>query len=892
MSSAPRPELDKRFDPQTFEMRWYRLQEESGQFRPEVAAEDARPFTLVIPPPNVTGRLHVGHALGRTLEDVLARWRRMQGRAVLWVPGVDHAGIATQMVVERDLTERTGKTRHDLGREPFLAICREWADARRGDILNQIRRLGCSCDFSREYYTLDAARSKAVRRVFSELYHQGLAYRDSRMVNWCPRCATVLSDLEVNHVESSGQLWSVAYPLEDGSGEVVVATTRPETMLGDTAVAVHPEDERYTAIVGKKVRLPLTDRLIPVIADEMVDRKFGTGVVKITPAHDPNDFEAGRRHGLPQVVVIGFDGKMTAETGPAYAGLERGAARKKVLADLREQGLRRDDKPHVSAVGRCQRCDTVLEPLVSLQWFVKIKPLADKAVAATEAREVTFTPELWKKTYDEWMKNIRDWCVSRQLWWGHEIPAWYCPEGHVTVPRPGEEADPATCAVCGDAKLERDGDVFDTWFSSWLMPLSVLGWPEKKEDLARFYPTDVMVTGFDILFFWVARMIMAGVWFDGKVPFREVFLHGLVRDERGQKMSKTKGNVIDPLVMCDEYGADAVRFALAVLSGTGRDLPFGTTRVAASRAFATKVWNAARFAMGMIGEAPVAEEPDFASLGRVDRWILDRLATTAQKVNESLEVFRFDEAANALYAFFWTEFCDGYVEMVKQVLRDESLAEEEKAKTRAVLRRVLLDSLALLHPFMPFVSCEIREALNGDGAKLPVLPYPAGRDDWRDPFAVEVVETLRETATRIRNLRAERGMAQTEALDAGLEVPEGEVAEALRAHAPLLSHMARLSSLAVAPKVELPNAFHDHVGVAGLVVALPRKELSAEETAKLRKEIAAVEKEIEGVNRKLGDEAFLARAPQAVVEKARKQLEELGARRARLVTNLGEDAGR
>ncbi|MDX9733737.1 MAG: valine--tRNA ligase, partial [Thermoanaerobaculia bacterium] len=606
MSSAPRPELDKRFDPQAFEMKWYRLQEESGQFRPEVAAEDARPYTLVIPPPNVTGRLHVGHALGRTLEDVLARWRRMQGRAVLWVPGVDHAGIATQMVVERDLTERTGKTRHDLGREPFLTICREWADARRGDILNQIRRLGCSCDFSREYYTLDAARSKAVRRVFSELYHQGLAYRDSRMVNWCPRCATVLSDLEVNHVESSGQLWSVAYPLEDGSGEVVVATTRPETMLGDTAVAVHPEDERYTAIVGKKVRLPLTERLIPVIADEMVDRKFGTGVVKITPAHDPNDFEAGRRHGLPQVVVIGFDGKLTAEAGAAYAGLERTAARKKVLADLREQGLRRDDKPHTSAVGRCQRCDTVLEPLVSLQWFVKIKPLADKAVAATEAREVTFTPELWKKTYDEWMKNIRDWCVSRQLWWGHEIPAWYCPEGHVTVPKPGDEADPAACAVCGSAKLERDPDVFDTWFSSWLMPLSVLGWPEKTKDLARFYPTDVMVTGFDILFFWVARMIMAGVWFDGKVPFREVFLHGLVRDERGQKMSKTKGNVIDPLVMCDEYGADAVRFALAVLSGTGRDLPFGTTRVAASRAFATKVWNAARFAMGMLGETPVA----------------------------------------------------------------------------------------------------------------------------------------------------------------------------------------------------------------------------------------------------------------------------------------------
>jgi valyl-tRNA synthetase len=611
--------------------------------------------------------------------------------------------------------------------------------------------------------------------------------------------------------------------------------------------------------------------------------------VKITPAHDPNDFEAGRRHGLAQIAVIGFDGKMTAEAGPAYAGLERAAARKKVLVDLRELGLRRDDKPHTSAVGRCQRCDTVLEPLVSLQWFVKIRPLADKAVAATEAREVTFTPELWKKTYDEWMKNIRDWCISRQLWWGHEIPAWYCPEGHVTVPKPGDEADPAACGVCGSAALTRDPDVFDTWFSSWLMPLSVLGWPEKTKDLSRFYPTDVMVTGFDILFFWVARMIMAGVWFDGRVPFREVFLHGLVRDERGQKMSKTKGNVIDPLVMCDEYGADAVRFALAVLSGTGRDLPFGTTRVAASRAFATKVWNAARFAMGMLGEEAVGDVPAYDCLGRVDRWILDRLSTTAAKVNESLGIFRFDEAANALYSFFWTEFCDGYVEMVKQILRDPDVPEAEKAKTRSVLRHVLLDSLALLHPFMPFISCEIRETLNGDGAKLPVLPYPAKRDDWSDPFAVEVVETLRETATRIRNLRAERGMAQTEELAAGLEVPEGPVAEALRAHAPLLVHMARLSSLVVAPKVDLPGAFHDQVGVAGLVVSLPKRELSADDEAKIRKEIATADKEAEGIRRKLADESFLARAPQAIVEKVRRQLEELTARRVKLVTNLGEE---
>src|SRR5512140_2228333 len=443
-----RPELGKNFEPASFEMRWYKAQEDAGFFRPEAAAKDATPFTIVIPPPNVTGRLHVGHALGRTLEDVLCRWRRMQGRAVLWVPGVDHAGIATQMVVERDLKERTGQSRHDLGREEFLKICREWADARRGDILNQIRRLGCSCDFTREYYTLDAPRSKAVREVFCTLYHQGLAYRAERMVNWCPRCATVLSDLEVNHVEQSGHLWSIAYPLEDGSGELVVATTRPETMLGDTAVAVHPDDDRYRALVGKRVRLPLTDRAIPVIADAMVDSLFGTGVVKITPSHDANDLEAGKRHGLAEIGVIGFDGKMTAAAGSEYAGLDRFEARKKVLRDLDAKGLRRGEKAHLNAVGRCQRCDTVLEPLVSLQWFVKIRPLADKAVEAADRGDVKFTPDSWKKTYDEWMRNIRDWCVSRQLWWGHEIPAWYCGEGHVTVPRPGEP-DPAVCGTCG-----------------------------------------------------------------------------------------------------------------------------------------------------------------------------------------------------------------------------------------------------------------------------------------------------------------------------------------------------------------------------------------------------------------------------------------------------------
>jgi valyl-tRNA synthetase len=892
------PELEKRFDPASFEMKWYRAQEEAGLFRPEAAGPGAEPFVIVIPPPNVTGRLHVGHALGRTLEDVLCRWRRMQGRAVLWVPGVDHAGIATQMVVERDLKERTGKSRHDLGREAFVALCREWADARRKDIIGQIRRLGSSCDFTREYYTLDELRSNAVRRVFTTLYHQGLAYRAERMVNWCPSCATVLSELEVNHVEQSGLLWSIAYPLEGGDpGELVVATTRPETMLGDTALAVNPQDERARALAGRKVRLPLTSRVIPIIADSFVDPQFGTGVVKVTPAHDPNDFEAGKRHGLDSVVVIGFDGKMTQAAGEGYAGLDRFDARKKVLRELEVLGLRRGEKSHVAPIGRCQRCDSIVEPLASLQWFVKIAPLAEKAVAATDHGETRFTPELWKKTYDEWMRNIRDWCISRQLWWGHEIPAWYCADGHITVPKP-DEADPAACGTCGKS-VTRDPDVFDTWFSSWLMPFSVMGWPAPTHDLARYYPTTVLVTAFDILFFWVARMIMAGCWFTGKAPFADVFLHGLVRLE-GQKMSKTKGNVIDPLVMCDEFGADAVRFSLAIASGTGRDPSVSGARFESSRKFATKVWNAARFALGMLGEGGTAAVVDFGRLGTVDRWILARLAETAGKVNASLEVFRFDEAASALYEFFWSEFCDGYLEMVKPVLRDESQPESVKAATRAVLRRVLLDSLALLHPFMPFVSSELREMLNGDGVKLAVTPFPSPNADWKDPLAVETVETLRAAATRIRNLRAERGLAPAAPLTASLEVAPGPLAESLKEHASLLRHLARLESLEISEKtdtegilerVKTEGLFRDAIRSVGLVVALPVRKLTDEDRTKLLREIAQVEGELEKVRGRLADASFAERAPSAVVEKTRKQLAQLEERGARLRGNLEGSAG-
>ena len=558
-----------------------------------------------------------------------------------------------------------------------------------------------------------------------------------------------------------------------------------------------------------------------------------------------------------------------------------------MLRDLEAAGLRRGEKSYVMPLARCQRCDTIVEPLVSLQWFVKMAPLAERAVAATDAGETRFVPELWKKTYDEWMRNIRDWCISRQLWWGHAIPAWYCPDGHVTVPKPGE-GDPGSCGTCGKEGLQRDPDVFDTWFSSWLMPLSALGWPEKTPDFERFYPTSVLVTGFDIIFFWVARMIMAGSFFAGRAPFKDAVLHGLVRDEKGRKMSKTKGNVVDPLDMCDEFGADAVRFTLAVLSGTGRDLPFGKTRVAGYRAFATKVWNAARFALQMLegGAAVPHDRLDFTSLGTLDRWILARLSEAAGEVNAALEAFRFDEAANALYQFFWSDFCDGYVEMVKPVLRGADVPEADKEKTRGVLTRVLLDSLALLHPFMPFVSCEIREALNGDGLRLTMAKFPEPDAAWSDPLAVQTVETLRAVVTRIRNLRAENGLAQTEALAVGLELPEGPLSKQLQRHVPLLSHLARLKAVEISSKVNVAGGFRDVVAGIGVVVDLPKKEISSEDTEKARRDVERLRGEAAKIRIRLADEGFLSRAPGAVVEKTRQQFEEIEERIRRLSGNL------
>ncbi|HET7452971.1 MAG TPA: valine--tRNA ligase, partial [Thermoanaerobaculia bacterium] len=701
--------LPKTFDPSAFEDRQSRRWNEAGAFLPGGKPGDPK-FSVVIAPPNVTGKIHIGHALENSLVDALVRWKRMQGFRTVWVPGTDHAGIATQMVVERALAKE-GIDRKAIGRDAFVEKVWAWKRESKDSIRRQLDRLGCSFDWSRERFTLDEGLSRAVRKVFVDLHRDGLVYRDRYVVNWCPRCGTAISDLEVNHVETPGKLYFIKYDVEGDDVGAIVATTRPETLLGDTALAIAPDDPRTRRLVGKTAVLPILGRRLPVIEDEFVDREFGSGIVKVTPAHDPNDFAAASRHGLPAVIVIGPDGRMTDEAGP-FAGLDRFEARARVLERLWAEQRIVDAQEHVHAVGHCQRCDTVIEPYLSNQWFVRVGPLAGPAVAAVEKGEIRFFPDHWAKTYFEWMRNIHDWCVSRQLWWGHRIPAWYCARDHVTV---AEDA-PAACATCGLPDLRQDPDVLDTWFSSQLWPFSVFGWPESTDDLREFYPTDVLVSGFDILFFWDARMIMAGLRLTGAPPFAILHLHGLVRDEKGEKMSKTRGNVIDPVDVITEFGADAVRFTLLSLASPGRDLPLARSRMAGSRAFMTKVWNATRFVLAQ-SEAPEAEVPgaDGAPAGLLDRAILSRLHETIEAVGRQLGEFRFDLAAASIYEFVWRDFCDRHLERVKPVLSGRTGTDADRSSARRTLRACLSDVLALLHPFAPFVTEEIWEAIGGAG---------------------------------------------------------------------------------------------------------------------------------------------------------------------------------
>ena len=746
-------ELGKTYDPKAAEERWFQTWIDLGYFKADPRREGPV-FSMVIPPPNVTGQLHLGHALNATLHDVIVRMRRMQGYNTLWLPGTDHAGIATQNAVEKDLA-KDGRNRHQLGRDKFLDRVWQWREEKGGRILQQLRRLGASCDWSRERFTLDAGLSRAVSKVFVELFRRGLIYRDRKLINWCPRCESALSDLEVDHKEVQSSLWFIRYPFADGSGSVTVATTRPETMLGDTAVAVSPDDERYQSIVGKTLRLPLIGREIKVIADAAVDPKFGTGAVKVTPGHDLNDFEIGRRHGLEQISVMDTQGRMNDNAG-AYSGLQREAARTQIVTDLRAQGLLEKTQPHRSSVGICSRCDTVVEPLLSEQWFVRVSEMAQRAMAAVRDGRTTFYPERYKKDFFEWMENIHDWCISRQLWWGHRIPAFRCERcNHLTV----AAERPPKCEECGGTDLVQDEDVLDTWFSSGLWPFSTLGWPDETPELRKYYPTSLLITGFDIIFFWVARMMMLGLEFMDDVPFRNVYITTLVRDEYGKKMTKSKGNVVDPLDLMNQYGTDAVRLTLAQLASQKGDVTLSHERFAAARAFANKVWNAARFAMMNLDGAPrPLPSPGRARLGLAERWILGRLDATVSEVTRAVDAYEFNLAAMAVYTFIWHEFCDWYIELSKEPLKAGG---EQQAQARWVLVTCFDRMLRVLHPFMPFISEEIWQVLRpylsepNLSQHLAVAKYPGAlSESWMSAAETAAMDHCIAATEAINSLRS------------------------------------------------------------------------------------------------------------------------------------------
>jgi len=865
-SNCMETRLSKGYEPHHVEDKWYRIWEESGFFHADENSPKPH-YSIVIPPPNVTGVLHMGHALNNTLQDILARWKRMTGHEVLWMPGTDHAGIATQNVVEKQLVKE-GKDRHELGREAFVERVWKWRSESGGQIINQLKKLGASCDWPRERFTMDDGLSKSVREVFVHLYEEGLIYRANRLINWCPRCHTALSDLEVEHDEKKGWLWHLRYPVQGTDRFLVVATTRPETMLGDTAVAVHPEDERYRDLIGKNVILPLLNREIPVIADEYVDREFGTGVVKITPAHDFNDFEVGRRHGLENINILDPSGFINENGGP-YAGLERYAARTQVVADLEAQGLLAKTEDYALSVGECYRCKTVIEPYLSLQWYVNVAPLAKEAIKAVQDGRTRIIPEQWEKTYFEWMFNIRDWCISRQIWWGHRIPAWYCDTcGEIIVAR----QDPDRCP-CGGA-LRQETDVLDTWFSSALWPFSTMGWPEQTETLKKFYPTSCLVTGFDILFFWVARMMMMGLKFMGEVPFKEVYIHALVRDAEGQKMSKSKGNVIDPLGVVEEYGADAFRFTLAAFASMGRDIKLSTERIAGYKAFANKLWNAARFALMNLEDfdpATIALEKEELSLA--DAWILARLAEATRETSQALAGYHYNEAASVLYAFTWNEFCDWYIELVKGDLYGDDPAARKRAQ--AVLFTVLEQLLRLLHPLMPFITEEIWQALPGKRpvASLMLASWPEAGVLPVDAARAQRMARIMDVVRGIRNIRGEMDVNPGKQIAAVLDCKSDEALAIMGEGERYLRALAKVNELTCGMGVERPKQAATQVaGDIEILVPLAGLIDLDEEEKRLQKEIAKVEKDVTMFEKKLANADFVARAPVEVLEKDRGKL--------------------
>ncbi len=875
-------QLAKGYEPAEVEKKWYVCWESNGLFHAD--EHSARPaYSIVIPPPNVTGVLHMGHALNNTLQDILARWMRMRGAEVLWQPGTDHAGIATQNVVEKQLAVES-RDRHEMGREGFVERVWQWRAESGGQIIHQLKRLGASCDWQRERFTMDEGLSRAVREVFVSLYEEDLIYRDNRLINWCPRCHTALSDLEVEHEEQKGQLWHLRYPVSGSDRLLVVATTRPETMLGDAAVAGHPDDLRYADLIGRTVRLPLVDREIPIIADEYVDKEFGSGAVKITPAHDFNDFEIGRRHDLEFMNIFDESGTVNDNGGP-YRGLDRGVARQRVLADLEARGLLERTEEHLNAVGECYRCKAVIEPYMSLQWYVKVAPLAREAIAAVESGRTRIVPRQWEKTYFEWMHNIRDWCISRQIWWGHRIPAWFCDDcDHITVSR----QDPTACDRCGSSRLRQETDVLDTWFSSSLWPFSTMGWPDNTPTLQKFYPTSCLVTGFDILFFWVARMLMMGLKFMEDVPFREVYIHALVRDADGQKMSKSKGNVIDPLTVIDEYGTDAFRFTLAAFAAQGRDIKLSVERIAGYRNFVNKLWNASRFAlMNLEDFDPAAVDLACLDLAPADRWILTRLGRVADEVQQALVDYKFNEAAGALYAFTWHEFCDWYIELSKEALYGEP--GPARTAAQAVLYTVLEALLRLLHPFMPFVTEEIWQVLPGQRPTSSIMQaaYPETGSWPADTHGAARMERVMDVIKGIRNIRGEMNVPPGKQIPAVLDCKTEEARDIMAEGEGYIRSLARLGDLQFGLAMEAPGQVATQV--AGEVeILLPLADLInvEEEKKRLLKEIAKVDKDLALFSRKLENEAFLANAPPEVLEKDRGKLQDAREKRAILEESL------
>ncbi|MEW6428597.1 MAG: valine--tRNA ligase [Thermodesulfobacteriota bacterium] len=865
-----RYELSKTYEFHDIERKWYTFWEETRTFR--ATMEEGRPaFSIVIPPPNVTGVLHVGHALNNTLQDVLVRYRRMQGYNTLWLPGTDHAGIATQNVVERQLSAE-GVSRHDIGRQTFVERVWQWKEESGGKIIHQLKRLGCSCDWERERFTMDEGLSRAVREVFTRLYKEGLIYRGDYIINWCPRCHTALADLEVEHEATAGKLYHIRYPFASGNGFLVVATTRPETMLGDTAVAVHPADERYADLAEKAVLLPLVNRKIPIVFDTHVEKDFGSGALKVTPAHDLNDFEIGRRHDLPALQVIDESGIMKEAAGH-YAGLDRFACRKKIVADLEAAGLLEKIEEHQHGVGHCYRCNTVVEPSLSKQWFVSVKPLAEEAVRAVKEERIRILPRMWENTFYDWMDNIRDWCISRQIWWGHQIPAWTCADcGELLV----SVETPAACPKCQGSSLLQETDVLDTWFSSALWPFSTLGWPETTRELATFYPTSVLVTSFDILFFWVARMMMMGIHFMKEIPFRDVYLHALVRDKDGQKMSKSKGNVMDPLVIMDKYGTDALRFTLAAFAAQGRDIRLSEERIEGYRHFINKIWNAARFALSHLEDCEEERQCllEIESLDLPHQWILSRTNTAVASVCASLDSYNFNEAASAIYQFVWHEFCDWYLEWIKPSLYGE--VEEEKRVSRRVLLRVMETLLKLLHPFSPFVTEEIWHSLPGARRSIMLEDFPAWQADLDNPEAESAAAVVMGIVTGLRNIRSESAIHPGAEIDATIICANDTRASIIAACGNTIIHLTRVRNLNIfseggRPKGAASYLFNDieiYVPLQGLVDAGREMEKLSAQAAKLRQQLEKIEN-------KLANAQFIANAPEDIVAKEREKSESL-----------------